>query len=63
MNGGSKHTNQIIDKHTVEFSKNRRATTPPGEGLASRAGMAAGAGSPAPGLAPRRSLATGENST
>src|SRR3954469_21833366 len=24
------HTNQFIDKHTVEFSKIRRATTPPG---------------------------------
>ena len=26
------HTNQFIDKHTVEFSKIRRATTPPDEG-------------------------------
>jgi hypothetical protein len=56
-------TNQFIDKHTVEFSKIRRATTPPGEGLVLRAGMAAGAGSPLAELAPRRSLATEENST
>src|SRR5690349_21262239 len=32
-----KHTNQFIDKHTVEFSKIRRATTPPREGLVLRA--------------------------
>jgi len=40
------HTNQFIDKHTVEFSKIRRATTPPREGSRCELDGRLGAGSP-----------------